>query len=121
MTRVYLIGGVVALAFIVYAVIDCALAYRHRVRALPKPLWILLILILPIIGAILWFTVGKDRGRGVPPSGAQAAPDDDPVFLRRLAADAEREERIRQLEEQLNQLDDDQPDRKRPDRPDAKD
>jgi len=121
MTRVYLIGGVIALAFIIYAVIDCALAYRDRVRALPKPLWILLILVLPIIGAILWFTLGKERRRSIPQSNAKSAPDDDPAFLRRLAEEAEREERIRQLEEQLNQLDDDQPDRKRPDRPDAKD
>ena len=36
-------------------------------------------------------------------------PDDDPEFLRRIAHDQEREERIRKLEEKLAELDDDNP------------
>jgi len=119
---VYLIVGVIALALTIYAVIDCALAYRERVRALPKPLWILIIIVIAPIGGILWFTLGKER-RSPVAVVSRTAPDDDPAFLRRLAEDAEREERIRRLEAQLAELDDDHPDRGRGDgsRPDAKD
>jgi hypothetical protein len=106
--------GIVAVAFIVYSLVDCALAPRSRVRALPKPLWIVLILVLPVIGGILWFAIGKVRRSAIVAKAPGRAPDDDPAFLRRLAEDAEREERIRQLEEQLSQLDGDGPERKSP-------
>lgn len=101
---------VAAVAFIVYALVDCAFTERHRVRSLTKPIWALLIVILPVVGAILWLLLGKTR----PDSGRRLiAPDDDPDFLGRAAtpvSDSEREsldERIRKLEEELSEQDDD--------------
>jgi hypothetical protein len=38
------------------------------------------------------------------------APDDDPAFLRSLGSDQEQDERIRQLEQELADLDDDSKD-----------
>ena len=66
-------------------------------------------LLIPIIGAILWFVLGKDRssGRG---QARRMAPDDDPAFLRRLGTDQEQDERIRKLEQELAELDDDSKD-----------
>jgi hypothetical protein len=109
MVRLYLILGVAAVALDIFAAIDCAMTDGRRVRGIPKPLWILVILVLPIIGAVLWLTLGKDRsgGRAQP---RQLAPDDDPAFLRQLAHDKEQEERIRRLEQELAELDDDSKD-----------
>lgn len=91
-----------------YAVVDCALTDRARVRAIPKLAWVLVIVFVPVIGGVLWLAVGKDRraGRSVL---RDRAPDDDPEFLHRLGSDQEQEERIRRLEQELADLDDDQP------------
>ncbi|MRX43335.1 PLD nuclease N-terminal domain-containing protein [Agromyces kandeliae] len=106
MVRLWLIAGVAAVVFTIYAAVDCALFDRTRIRGLPRAWWIVVILLVPVIGAALWFIVGRGRairvGRVNPHSNA---PDDDPEFLRRLRADAEHQERIRRLEQELEQLD----------------
>lgn len=117
MVRLWVILGVAAVVFTIYSAVDCALFDRSRIRGLPRGWWIVVILLVPIIGGLLWFLVGRGRairvGRVFPHA---AAPDDDPEFLRRLRADAEHEERIRRLEQELAELDDDTPtDRTLPD------
>ncbi|MBM7503265.1 PLDc N-terminal domain-containing protein [Agromyces aurantiacus] len=117
MVRLWVILGVAAVVFTIYAAVDCALFDRSRIRGLPRGWWIVVILVVPIIGGLLWFLVGRGRavrvGRVFPHS---AAPDDDPEFLRRLRVDAEHQERIRRLEQELAELDDDTPpSRARPD------
>jgi hypothetical protein len=116
MVRLWLIAGVAAVVFTIYAAVDCALFDRTRIRGLPRGWWIVVILFVPVIGAALWFIVGRGRairvGKVHPHSNA---PDDDPDFLRRLRTDAEHQERIRRLEQELEQLDheldgDDDPD-----------
>ena len=112
MPRLYVILTVLFVAFTIFSFIDCIRTEQSRVRALPKALWAVLIVIVTPFGGILWFTLGKDR-RGRSPvaatrGGGSKAPDDDPEFLRRLGADAERDERIRELEARLAELDDDQ-------------
>lgn len=109
MARVLLVAAVAAAFFTVYTVVDCAITASERARGISKPLWILVILLLPVIGGILWLMVGKDRQAGHPARPA-GAPDDDPGFLRRLRDDAARQERIRQLEQDLAELDDDSKD-----------
>lgn len=106
MVRVYIVAGLVIIALTIYAAIDSLMTDKRRTRGLPKFAWVLVILVLPVIGAVLWFTLGKDRGKGkqVP---RQTAPDDDPDFLRRLGSEKEQEERIRRLEQELADLDDD--------------
>jgi cytochrome c-type biogenesis protein CcmH/NrfG len=105
------IGLLVALAvFTVYAVIDVALSNRHAVRAIPKWSWILVVLLLPLVGAGLWFWIGRPRKQRVE-SRRFTAPDDDPDFLgtlrRQRDPEQEREqaERIAQLERDLADLD----------------
>jgi hypothetical protein len=117
MVRLWVILGVAAVVFTIYSAVDCALFDRSRIRGLPRGWWIVVILLVPIIGGLLWFLVGRGRairvGRVFPHA---AAPDDDPEFLRRLRTDAEHEERIRRLEQELAELDDDTPtDRALPD------
>jgi hypothetical protein len=106
MVRLALIVGVLAVVFVIYAFVDCLVTDRLRVRALPKAVWAIVTLI-PIFGGILWLTLGKDRS-----VGAVGAPDDDPAFLRSIAADradsaASADARIRELEARLAELDHD--------------
>ncbi len=106
MARFWVIAAVVAAAFMVYSLVDCAMTDRSRIRGPRKGVWIFIIL-LPVLGGLLWFLIG--RGRGPAPVTRRVAPDDDPAFLRRLAHDADQEERIRRLEQQLADLDSDGP------------
>ncbi|MFF1571498.1 PLDc N-terminal domain-containing protein [Leifsonia sp. NPDC058292] len=109
MVRLWIVLGVAAAVFYIYSVADCALFERSRVRGLPKPVWLLVIILFPVIGGVLWFLVGRGRRRS---EGVRrtTAPDDDPEFLKRLGTDREQEERIRQLEKELSDLDENGPD-----------
>ncbi len=106
MVRVYIVAGLAIIALSIYATVDSLMTDKRRTRGLPKFAWVLVILVLPVIGAVLWFTLGKDRGKSKPVM-RQTAPDDDPDFLRRLGSEKEQEERIRRLEQELADLDDD--------------
>lgn len=115
MARLLVIVPVIVLAAMIFALVDLLGIEESRVRALPKPLWIVVIVVLPLIGSVLWFVLGRDRGDR-PRSGARPAPDDDPAFLGRIKRESERdsllrdqEERIKKLEQELAALDDDDP------------
>jgi len=102
--------GVAAVIFTIYAVADCAFFDRTRIRGLRRGWWIVVILFVPIIGGLLWFIIGRGRANRVGPSrGGSVAPDDDAEFLRRLREDAAQDERIRRLEQELADLDADEP------------
>jgi hypothetical protein len=108
MTRLIVIPlGLVALAFMIFAIVDIAMTDKRQVRALNKPLWLVVVL-LPIIGPILWFFFGRGR-RGRNAERRMVAPDDDLNFLRKIATDEDQDERIRRLEQELSELDDDTP------------
>ncbi|MCD5344968.1 PLDc N-terminal domain-containing protein [Agromyces sp. H3Y2-19a] len=102
-----LFGLVVAVAiFMIYAVVDCALIDRSRIRGIARGWWIVVILVIPVIGGLLWFFVGRARAERMPSGRLRTvAPDDDADFLRRLGVDAAQEERIRRLEAELADLD----------------
>ncbi|MET0734482.1 MAG: PLD nuclease N-terminal domain-containing protein [Microbacterium sp.] len=102
MPRVLLILALVATAFWVFTIVDCAVQPPTRHRGVGKPVWILIVVLLPVLGGILWLAVGRTR-RSV--LAARRAPDDDPEFLGTLAARSDQDERIRRLEEELAQLD----------------
>ena len=75
-------------------------------------MWALGVVLLPVVGGVLWLAVGKARRRGA--SARPVAPDDDPAFLSTLSSDelakrAEQDERLRRLEQELADLDDDPP------------
>ncbi len=102
----------------IFAVVDIAVIERDRIRGLPRGLWLALAIVLPVVGPVLWFFVGRLRkGEGMAPSAAASAPrragpiapDDDPEFLGRLRREQEQEKRIRELERKLNESRDDKP------------
>lgn len=106
MIRAILIIGVIALAVgvIIYSLIDCARSDPRDIRALRRGPWLAIILLLPVIGGILWLTLGRPRyarpGTG-PVRGR--GPDDDPEFLRELDRQRRQAERERQAREQSGQ------------------
>ncbi|GAB3681939.1 PLDc N-terminal domain-containing protein [Angustibacter aerolatus] len=109
------------LALLVFCLIDCIQTDSSIVRNLPKPAWILLIIVLPLIGGIAWLVAGRpertasaprvpwpstrtsgypEYERPRPPRG----PDDDPDFLRQMkSVDEEHERTMRQWEDDLKE------------------
>ncbi len=106
----------IVVLLMIFAVVDIAVIDRGRIRALPRGAWIALAIVLPIVGPVLWFFVGRFRpGEGTSVSAATTAPrrrgpvapDDDPDFLGRLHRERAQDDRIRELEQKLNELRDD--------------
>ncbi len=106
MVRLFLVLVAVTVVLTIFAVVDAVMADRTRVRGLPRPAWFIVIVFLPLVGALLWFFLGRPRradggGSGQPrrqnggnrrrnaprPQG----PDDDADFLRRLQRDLDKD------------------------------
>lgn len=102
MARGLLIVALVAAVFWVYTIVDCAVQPPSRHRGVSKPVWILIVVLLPVLGGVMWLVVGRTRKSAVV---ARRAPDDDPEFLGRIGTISDQDERIRRLEEELAQLD----------------
>jgi hypothetical protein len=113
MARVWVVLAVVEIAFLVFSIVDVALTDGRRARGVPKAVWLLIVLLLiPPVGGILWFWIGKaplDSSFASGSGSQRLGPDDDPSFLGTLTRDEEQDERIRQLEQELADLDDDPP------------
>lgn len=102
MPRILLGGALIALVALVYALFDLSFTDRSRIRKLNRPLWFVIVVVLPIVGPLLWVTVGKTpRDRGASPAG-----DDNPRFgdSKPSLSTQETDRRIREIEEQLEAL-----------------
>ena len=97
--------AVAVLAIYVYGLVDVIRTDGRLTRGFSKTTWIIMVALLPLIGAALWFLIGRPRASAVAQPVYQhhpTAPDDDPDFLRNL------EQRRRQAEaERLRKLRDD--------------
>jgi hypothetical protein len=111
MSRLLVLLPFIVVGLWVWSIVDIVLIDNRRVRGIPKFGWIILVIILPVVGAALWFLLGRERlsAAGRYAATAPVAPDDDPAFLRQLNRDKEQEQRIRDLEKRLAELDDDDP------------
>lgn len=129
MVRVWLFLFIADIVLTVAALISCLSTEDEDIRALPRIVWVLIILFFSPIGAIVWFFAGRERfatprrqtwrmGGGFPEAERprRTAPDDDPDFLRHLdrsraeqaaaeTAEAERE-MLRKWEEDLRRRED---------------
>ncbi|MFV0375542.1 PLD nuclease N-terminal domain-containing protein [Microbacterium sp.] len=102
MARVLIPLTLLLVAFWIYSIVDCAMQPPTRHRGVSKPAWMLIVMLFPVFGGVLWFTVGRpERGRPQPPR----APDDNPEVLGSIGSTADQDERIRRLEEELAALD----------------
>lgn len=102
MVRFAIIGVVVGVALILYALVDAAMSDASRARGVSKPVWVVLIVVLPVIGAVLWFMIGKGRG---PAPVAVRPPDDDPRFAGKRMSSQEIDSHVEELEARLRELD----------------
>jgi hypothetical protein len=104
-------AGLLILALWVFCIIDVITTDESLCRNLPKTLWLVIVLILPDVGSIIWLVAGRPRvariAGGLPQQGntgrypeydrpgraVAANPDDDEAFLRGLRARAEEQRR----------------------------
>lgn len=110
----YAVIGAFTFVLVLAALIDIITRDSVLVRHLPKVTWVILVIVLPVIGSIIWFAVGHDWGER-----REAIPFGDPrrqdAAVRRVRAEyvvdeaaveaelrlSEKQARIRRLEEQL--------------------
>ena len=74
--------GLVAVAlflFWIWALLDCIATDSALCRNLPKPMWIILVLILPDIGALIWLLLGRPEKADWRPGSADYAAPRRPV------------------------------------------
>lgn len=94
MARILLFLGYIAL--VVYAVVDVAQHRDERPMGIPKWLWIVAIIMIPLAGAIAWLVLKYLGGEGnASPRGRNLAPDDDPEYLNWLEQQRRRDRRER--------------------------
>jgi hypothetical protein len=109
MPRLLLFLAILGVAIIIYALIDCVMTRSNEVRSISKPAWLITILVVPLIGAGLWFLFGRARperrsGPSRPAPRHPTAPDDDPQFLQNLETKRRqqaREQELRRKEQEL--------------------
>lgn len=99
--------GVVVFGLWIFCLVDVIVTDDSLCRYLPKFGWLLLVLLLPLIGSVLWLAVGRPRvqSRGYstrtsrypeydrPGRHVATNPDDDAEFLRRCRERAEEQRR----------------------------
>ncbi|MFF7682624.1 PLD nuclease N-terminal domain-containing protein [Microbacterium sp. NPDC007973] len=106
--------ALLTLVVMVIALIDAITRRDDQVKHMPKFVWVFFIVLLPLIGSILWFTIGREyEQRTAPltfgdPRRWQKQPDPSPAPAPRDArtteqqiADLEREMHLADLEEQV--------------------
>lgn len=109
---------VILLAAMVIALIDIIMRDDWQVRHLPKFGWILLVILLPLIGTLLWFLLGREYGgaaategigslmaqRGGQGSRSQLPPAPQPSTTEQQLADLDREIEYYQRRAELDRL-----------------
>jgi hypothetical protein len=120
MGRLLILFALVDVTILVVALIDCLSVPAEGIRALPRAVWALIIIIFTPVGGIAWFLAGRPVAEHAQAVGAApvrrdaptTAPDDDPEFLRTLGASAqftrEDAELMRQWEADLRRREDEQ-------------
>ena len=113
MIRAMLIIGGAALivGLTLYTLLDAVRTPAHEARTLPKWLWVLVTLLFPVAGPLMWLILGRPKAQpaaGGPrpgfgqrrgtPAPSVSSPDDDEEYLRWLKAKAERERRSREAD-----------------------
>ena len=113
--------GLVLLGLWLFCLFDVITTADAECRNLPKLVWLLIVLMLPDIGSLIWLIAGRPRtyapgpGRSTaypeydrPGRFAATNPDDDEEFLRQVRERAE-EQRRRYREQQERAAEDDGP------------
>jgi hypothetical protein len=105
MLRVVVVVAVIVV--FVYGLIDVIRTDPRQTKGISKPAWIVVQIVLPVIGAILWFLIGRPRGTAParPTYSHPIAPDDDPDFLRNLELRRRRQAEADRLQKLKDEFD----------------
>nr|WP_274637972.1 PLDc N-terminal domain-containing protein [Microbacterium bovistercoris] len=92
------------MAAMVFAVVDIVTHDEARIRFMPKFVWLILVILLPVLGVLLWFVLGREypdrpprqprRARTAQPTASVSSPPARPQDTRtteQQLADLERE------------------------------
>ena len=98
---------IVILVVFVYGLVDLIRTDKRLTRGISKTAWIFVQILLPVVGAILWFLIGRPRATDTAPVAYShpVAPDDDPDFLRNLETRRRNQaeaDRLKRLKDQLD-------------------
>jgi hypothetical protein len=112
MVRLFVFLAAAELVLLVLALISSLSV--DRVRNLPRFLWVLIILVIPLLGPIAYFLFGRpvapprEGGSIRRTSPRPSSPDDDPDFLRAMDTEQSRRERelLAQWERELRKRED---------------
>ncbi len=101
--------GLVMLGLWIFCLIDVITTDSAQIRNLPKAVWLLIVILIPDIGSIVWLVAGHDWSPRTAPArsplqrefpqydrpGRHVAtnPDDDEAFLRQVRERAEQQRR----------------------------
>jgi hypothetical protein len=86
--------GLLLFALWIYCILDVIATDNSLMRNLPKPLWLILVIMLPDVGSIAWIILGRPERAGFWPGDTRRrrpwsanwvarGPDDDPTFTPR--------------------------------------
>ncbi|KQO62763.1 PLD nuclease N-terminal domain-containing protein [Curtobacterium sp. Leaf261] len=98
----------IQLLLLITALIDVIVRDQSQVRYLPKWAWILLVILLPVAGAIIWFVVGHDWQAGPRNHGRYLEPNrrEDRFATLGDARAAHGSQRVSSTEQELAALED---------------
>ena len=113
-------GGILGLAVVVFwiwCIFDVIATDESLVRNMPKLMWLLVVIILPTVGAVAWLVLGRPERAPMRPGGRNGGasaprarpprpigPEDSPRFMSELDG---RTERLRRWEEDLRKREED--------------
>ncbi len=103
--------GIVTFGLWIFCLVDVITTDEGSCRNLPKGLWLLLVLVVPLVGSIIWLVAGRPqqvaRARGPferhapafpeydrPGRFAATSPEDDEEFLRKCRERAEAQRKL---------------------------
>lgn len=105
--------SLLVLGLMVFALVDIIRRDDSEVRHLPRVVWVVIVIILPLIGSALWFALGRTYPEGGPrmprpaprattqTAPAPPAPSRDTRTTEQQLADLEREIEAERLREEI--------------------
>lgn len=96
--------SLLVIALMVGALVDIIRRDDSQVRFLPKMAWVIIVILLPLIGSLLWFAIGREyseAGLRLPRMRAAGRPSPSPQAPPRPAAPVD----TRSTEQQIADLD----------------
>ena len=84
------LGVLVGVALYIYFIIVVLRTPAGETRSLPKFVWLLLVVLIPLLGGVIWLALGRvwpSPGTRFGRRRGPMAPDDDPTFLKQLGDD----------------------------------